>query len=189
MCRFRGRAHRLSNPWDRSVLREACQPSAGCVMSTIRKRARVIDEVYGPGFHYRTPLLPPGGIYLAPIHTRVRIRLTPPERGIICLFALTKGLRQKAKGPCRNYRLSESRFAGRNIRATVAPHGAAHVCRLICAKGPTGEYLIGRTVPQSRSLPKKRFTFPSVCLQRLECSVSNHATEKELKHRGSLSAP
>jgi hypothetical protein len=32
----------------------------GCVMSTIRKRARVIDEVYGPGFHYRTPLSPQG---------------------------------------------------------------------------------------------------------------------------------
>ncbi len=63
----------------------------GSVMSTVRERARVIDEVYGPGFHYRTPPLPLGA-YLARIHTRVRIRLSPPERGIVCLFALTKGL-------------------------------------------------------------------------------------------------
>src|SRR5216683_6426404 len=62
----------------------------GSVMSTVRERARVIDEVYGPGFHYRTPPLPLGA-YLARIHTRVSIRLSPPERGIVCLFALTKG--------------------------------------------------------------------------------------------------
>jgi hypothetical protein len=92
-----------------------------CVMSTFRQRARAIDEVYGPGFHYRTSPLPLGA-YLARIHTRVRIRLPPPERGIVYLFALTKGLRQKAKGLCRYQRLSESRFAGRCGKQQNARH-------------------------------------------------------------------
>lgn len=32
----------------------------GCVMSAVRERARVIDEGYGPGFHYLRRPSPPG---------------------------------------------------------------------------------------------------------------------------------
>jgi hypothetical protein len=155
----------------------------GCVMSTVRECARVIDEVYGPGFHYRTPLSPlgaylaritPGSVsgYLPPnvasfvcslsrVSTPKWKKATPPPashstcaspkfipvasagpRRPSChtTLHLTKGLRQKAEGPCRDQRLSESRFAGRCEKEQYArhlgTHGAARVCRLIYAKGP-----------------------------------------------------
>ena len=99
----------------------------------------MIDEVYGPGFHYRTPPLPLGA-YLARIHTRVRIRLPPPERGIVGLFALTKGLRRRRKdlagiGASASHG-SQDDVVSSKMRATLATHGAARGCRLIYAKGP-----------------------------------------------------
>src|SRR5690348_5864678 len=56
----------------------------GCVMSTVRERARVIDEAYGPGFHYRTPLLPPRGIPGAYTHPGPYPVISPRTRQFVC---------------------------------------------------------------------------------------------------------
>jgi hypothetical protein len=63
-----------------------------------------------------------------------------------------------------------------NIRATLLTHPAVRVGKLIYAKGPTSKYLIGRTVPRSRSLPKNDSLFR--VLQRLSARLETMQRER-----------
>jgi hypothetical protein len=107
----------------------------------------VVHEGYGPGFRYRTPLFPPRGI-LVPIPY--------PGPCPAIFFANREAEKHPYRASASGCQGMQDGFGNSNMRATLLTHAAVRVGRLISAQGPTGAYLIRRTVPQDFALPKKR---------------------------------
>ena len=130
-----------------------CRTEAGCVMLTVRERARVIDEGYGPGSTTGRPSSPWG--IPVPIHTRVRIRLFSP-RTWYSHEGLARETEKRPLEPSASVCPStQDDLTSSNMRATLLTLSSSRRQANLC-QSPTGVYLIRRTLPQDFAVPKKR---------------------------------